>query len=508
MRQTSLLLFLAVPIILVAQQRYFDPVFPEVKVTSNVIYGINATVLFQAPPPNGVGEAIPQNLKMEVYEPQNDTAIARPLVILLHSGNFLPPQVNGGCSGTVLDGEIVALAQRLAQRGFVVAAADYRLGWNPIAGTQAEQVYTLTNALHRGVQDSRTCIRFFKKDHAENDRFRIDPDKITLWGSGTGGWISLASATLDTITDWYKQKFVSPSGPFLYEPVIGNLDGTSWGVVPMGGPLPHPGDTLCYPNHTDYNSNFSLAVNMAGILLDTSWLQANDIPIISFTSNRYSNIVYASEPCGIGDYGNYSPIAWLHLIPEVAGGCAVQARQAQLGNNLPWQNAGFNDPLTLHAQSINEGHEGFYPFDGTQEQSPWAFSTGISPYGVMNVMCDTGFVSASAYLDTVLAYFAPRACVALGLSMNCNTAVPVKEPGLTDNLLKISPNPAMNETRFFAVKSILSVELYDLNGRIVWQNGEINEREVRIPRMNLPSGIYWLRARFIQGSGVAKLIWK
>jgi len=498
----------ALPTLLVAQHRYFDPIFPEVKVTADVIYGVNATVLLINPPPNGAGQAIPQNLKMDVYEPANDTASARPLIILLHSGNFLPQQVNGGCNGTKLDGEIVALAQRLAQRGFVVAAADYRLGWNPVL-TDIEIKFTLVNALNRGVQDSRTCIRFFKKDHAENDQFRIDPNKITLWGSGTGGWITLASATLDDMNDWYLPKFSSPAGPFVYEPVNGNLDGTSVGVVPPNYPPFPVGDTLCYPNHVGYDSDFALAVNMAGVLLDTSWLQSDDIPVISFASPSYSGLGYAREACGMGNFGyDIPPFGMVTIIPDVAGSCAIQARQSMLGNNIAWQNAGFSDPLTLHAQTINEGHEGFYPFKETYEYTPWAFASSISPYGVPTAMCDTGFMSASAYLDTVLAYFAPRACAVLGLNANCNMAVATKEPFLRDNLLIVSPNPAVNEIRVIAEKPILSAELYDLHGRIIWKKSGLNAFELRIPRANSPSGVYCLKAQFAEGLCLKKVIWE
>jgi len=498
----AFLLSLALPTLLVAQHRYFDPVFPAVKVTAEVAYGVNATILqINAGPPN----ATPQILKMDVYEPENDTANTRPLIILLHSGNFLPPQVNGGCHGTVLDADIVELAYRLTQRGFVVAAADYRLGWNPIASTQIERIFTFVNAVHRGVQDSRTCVRFFKKDHAESDQFRIDPEKITIWGSGTGGWITLASATLDSMDDWIKSKFLTPSGPMVYEPWNGNLDGTTLGTGPLiNDPDPIEDDTICYPNHLGFDSDFALSVNIGGALLDTSWLQINDIPIISFAAPFGQS--FTQEPCGVGIFGLVSP---LNLpVVEVFGSCEVQARQAQLGGNSIWENAGLNDALTYHALSINGGIEGFYPFKETDDYTPWAYASSISPYGVPTAMCDTGFVSASAYLDTVLAYFAPRACAVLGLNANCNIAVAAKEPFLRDNLLKISPNPAVNEIRVIAEKPMLSVELYDLHGRIVWQKSGLTALELRIPRANLPSGVYCLKAKFERGFCIKKVIWE
>ena len=56
-----------------AQQRYLDPIFDDVTVTTNVLYGVNATVLALSQ----VGEAIPQPLLMDVYTPTNDSETNR-----------------------------------------------------------------------------------------------------------------------------------------------------------------------------------------------------------------------------------------------------------------------------------------------------------------------------------------------------------------------------------------------------------------------------------------------
>ncbi|MFM7814696.1 MAG: hypothetical protein ACKO66_09290, partial [Flavobacteriales bacterium] len=46
-------------------QRYLSEVFTDVTVTSDVTYGVNATVIAYAQ----LGQAIPENLKMDVYQP-------------------------------------------------------------------------------------------------------------------------------------------------------------------------------------------------------------------------------------------------------------------------------------------------------------------------------------------------------------------------------------------------------------------------------------------------------
>ncbi|MFM9004188.1 MAG: alpha/beta hydrolase, partial [Flavobacteriales bacterium] len=132
-------------------QRYFSEVFTDVTVQSDMMYGINATVLAYPQ----LGQAIPQPLMMDVYSPTGDTETNRPVVLYFHTGNFLPTPQNGSPSGTKTDLNVVEMCSRLARMGYVVASCDYRLGWNPVATTQEERVYTLINAAYRGVQDCR-----------------------------------------------------------------------------------------------------------------------------------------------------------------------------------------------------------------------------------------------------------------------------------------------------------------------------------------------------------------
>ena len=116
---------------LVAQTRYVEEVFADVTVTSNIVYGTNISVMpaLVGLPPG------PQDLVMDVYEPEGDTETDRPLLLYFHTGNFLPVYMNGGPTGTKTDSCAVELCTRFAKMGYVVASVDYRLGWNPLAVT-------------------------------------------------------------------------------------------------------------------------------------------------------------------------------------------------------------------------------------------------------------------------------------------------------------------------------------------------------------------------------------
>ena len=109
-----LLLFCLLQVQTQAQQRYLDQnFFDEVTVTDSMVYGVNATVLyFQI-----FGEAVPQPLYFDFYEPTGDDETARPLVLLFHSGTFLPFPNNLLSNGTMKDSAVVDVATKLAKMG-------------------------------------------------------------------------------------------------------------------------------------------------------------------------------------------------------------------------------------------------------------------------------------------------------------------------------------------------------------------------------------------------------
>lgn len=490
-----------------AQRRYYDPVFAGVDVEHNIVYGINANILSIIPEV----QAIPQLLVMDVYTPAGDTATARPLVILLHSGYFFPPWQNGGCAGTIQDADNVEIATRLARMGYVAAVADYRLGWNPIASSQTERVFTFINALWRGVQDSRTCVRFFRKSHFDGNAYGIDPDKITLWGLGTGGYIALASAALDTVTDTYIPKFTIPNGggPMIQEAVNGNVDGTSLGIVPLNYYNFLPGDTLSYPNHVFFSSEFGLAVNLGGAIGDTSWLDAGDPPVVSF--HTPDAVDFIQTPCGTNVMGLLLDINLPTL--EVTGSCGFQPLVNTLGNNDVLTAAGLNDALSVHAHNINGDLEGFYPFfgpTGFDSASPWEYAISPEPYGVTGSDCDTNSLSAGRYIDTILAYFAPRACAVFGLYDDCQVLSGAQDSGTWEPGLTVQPNPAagsfllQTDPRFV----LRRVELADATGRICRVFSNIDASQFRMQRDGLAPGVYFVRVTFREGFAVRKVIFQ
>jgi hypothetical protein len=279
---------------LAQDRRYLDPVFEEVLVSDEIVLARNYTILPWLINPSS-GHTFKQSLTGQFYTPAGDTETERPLIIYLHTGNFFPYPTNGSCSGTIRDSSIVEMATRLAKMGYVVVAVNYRQGWNPFEQNKLIRRFFLINAIYRGVQDVNTYVRYFRRSVAEfGNPHGIDPERITVWGQGTGGYLSFAAAYLrrydQILTTSDPLKFILPTPlgdvPMVMEQYNGTIDAsgpgtivdTSYHVITQ---LP-PGDTLCTPNHVGYSSDFALCVNLGGALSDSTWLEAGNIPLISF----------------------------------------------------------------------------------------------------------------------------------------------------------------------------------------------------------------------------------
>lgn len=534
-----------------AQQRYLDEVFTDVNVQSGLIYGENFTLEFLPE----VGTTVNQDLLFDFYEPAGDTATERPLVVLLHTGNFLPQVTNGSIFGTRTDSATVEIAERLAKRGYVVASIDYRLGWNPLAETQPARALGLIQAAYRGLQDTRTAIRYFRRDAAENNNsFGVDTSRITVWGMGTGGYISLATMTLDeyikiaTTTD--------PPGKFLYDPGTGTLipmvirevngdingvgypDPTSAGRLPFPSPPLNAGDTLNIPNHIGFSSDYHLTVNMGGALGDISWLEAGQTPVISFQVPTDPFAPYESDLLIVPTTGE--------VVVQVQGAKIVMEKATSLGNNAPFEmveDMFGEDPYTAAAKanSAAAGHayyEGLFPMPrptniyGEEEGSPWNWwnpnasaAPGIlPPWNLLprdpddpnsitfheyelQYNADMSPENARTYIDTIMGYFAPRAFVALNLGGTSSV-----EPVLADSEVQLSlaPNPASDQV-FINTDieyPIQAVQLFDLNGRLLQSNTRINQNAFTLQRGDLPPGMYIAKLKFEKGIVSKKILFR
>ena len=95
-----------------SQTRYLDEVFCDTEVSSDVVYGNNVSVL----PLLQGGAPGAEDLEMDIYMPSGDTATERPVVIILHTGSFLPAVANGQATGDKTDNATIAQCEAFAKR--------------------------------------------------------------------------------------------------------------------------------------------------------------------------------------------------------------------------------------------------------------------------------------------------------------------------------------------------------------------------------------------------------
>ncbi|MCC7231849.1 MAG: carboxylesterase family protein [Bacteroidia bacterium] len=222
--------------------RYDQEVFSLVNITNDILYGSNTDA-------NGAQVS----LTLDVYEPAGDTLAMRPLIIWAHGGSFI--------SGTKNDNDVVTLSQHFALRGYVCASINYRLGIPfPMNETNAQK------AVFRAVQDMRAAVRFFRKDAAGPNVYKIDPSLIFCGGSSAGAFTALHLAYLDDTSEIPSQIDTTQ---------MGGLEGNSG----------NPG----------FASTTNAVLNLCGALGNKTWMHPGDVPLLSMHGTQDQVVPYATD---------------------------------------------------------------------------------------------------------------------------------------------------------------------------------------------------------------------
>lgn len=229
--------------------RYRFPLFDSVQVISDVLYaqGINISGQSQA-------------LRMDVYQPYQDAAPERPVLLMVHGGSFL--------QGNKLD--LAETCRYFARLGYVTASIQYRLGYSSF--TPQAAVATVI----RATQDLKNAIRFLKKQSA---LYRIHPEFVFAGGVSAGAITALHAAYMDQLSE-------IPQGQSI----------TSLDSLHNQGQIP------------GYDWRFKGVINIAGGIGDTSWILAGDLPVTSFHGTADATVPYESGSFGLGFnlFGSYS----------------------------------------------------------------------------------------------------------------------------------------------------------------------------------------------------------
>ncbi len=551
---TYLILF-TLSISLSQAQRYDSEIYAksEVQVSENVLYGFNYTVITIP----SSGHTFKQPLVMDIYSPPAsdlDEVSERPLVLLFHTGNFLPPLTNGQIAGTKYDSSAVEICTQLAQRGFVAASVEYRDGWNPGAQTQPERALGLIQAAYRGGQDGRNAIRFMKKTYAEDgNTYGIDTSKIATWGNGTGGYLILGMNGLSNFSEIITTtngpgKFLldvdmdgTPETPMVAPPYHGDLEGKVFTINPDAAYGLPPGDTTNFPNYVDYNDNHQLSINVGGALGDISWLDDQTIPIISVQSIDDIFAPYNDRTLIVPTTGD--PIV------QVQGLRQIGMSQEASGINQAWKDFNINDTGAATATTNAENwvnfvdstemshpyYEGSFswkkpnnsagidegvvinwwnendlspPFTGAPGGAPW----NMIPYPTGGTFHTNGLVlnegmsaaKARANIAEIMDYVIPRACITLDLPCIVTSA---DEVILAQSLITMSPNPASGQVTISSVENepIQNIEVYSISGQLISVKNDVNSSNATINVANQVPGMYIVKIYMENGFVTKKL---
>ena len=490
-------------------QRYLSQIFTDaqITVTSNIIYGNNFSFLTGAP--------TAADLYMDIYSP--DAAIdpvTKPLIIYIHTGSFLPAVVNGTPTGTKTDSASIEMCRQFAKRGYVVASIDYRLGWNPIATYQGIRTGTLLNAVYRSIQDTKACVRYFRKSVGSGNPYLIDSSKIILGGQGSGGYVAMAYATLDKTAEINLTKFLADSTI----PAYGFVQGQSYINQAVSGDFDGYGGVPTYnnPNNSPgFNTDVQFVFNMGGALGDSSWLEAGDAPMVAFHVVGDPFAPFGDGPVIVPTTGGF--------VVNVSGSRTVITKANALGNNNCFINAGFTDPYTLAANQTNLGQDGLNPFAMTpaMQAGPWEWfdlqatrnfaqflgyppSEGDSVYNdALITNPNMSKAKALAHIDTIQNYVNPRIVYCLGLTSG------ISENEAVASSLTAFPNPSSAGMTIELKQKdnhITAIDLFDLTGRSITKIDGVNTSSYRIDRKGIEPGIYIARVRTEKGEAPVRII--
>ncbi|RZK59891.1 MAG: T9SS type A sorting domain-containing protein, partial [Hymenobacter sp.] len=470
--------------------RYVTDVFSAVTKTTGIVYGQNYAL----------NASTPTTLALDFYEPTNDAATQRPLLIFAFGGSFVSGQ------RTDLDD----LCQAFALKGYATATIDYRLLPPASAYAALTDPTILADEIVKASSDMKAAVRFFRR-YATT--YRIDPNAIIVAGYSAGAVTALQTAYTDSETEdpTFTSAYQSngglegntdlPGNPLLPTYNARNLAGVfslaggiaTLATVSAGNPPffgAHGDNDMVVPYNygSVYGTMYSLygsgailpqaaSVGIANQLLvnvggdHTSTRSATNRPTINTAAALFFQNIICNAPL---------PVELISFRGQVnAGTCAA---------TLNWRTASELNSRAFEVQGSANGQEfaplGTVPSRNSANGAAYAYE--VSP-------------AARA------AYFRLR-LVDVDGSATYSPVVHVAGPCLRGGL-QLLPNPAREQVVVSGLPAdACRVQLYTATGQLVaWATGS---GAVPLNLAALPAGLYLVQASTVEGAplGQARLV--
>ncbi|MFZ4635535.1 MAG: carboxylesterase family protein [Saprospiraceae bacterium] len=355
---------------------------------------------------------MPMTLSMDVYEPQGDTASARPVVVLAHGGAF----VFG--DRTQMD----PFCQILARQGYVAVTIQYRL--YPFFILGLPDSIKIMDAAFKAMGDFKAAVRFVREDRSGANLLRSDTAHIFGGGVSAGSIAALHAGYMgsDDNIPAFLQTIINNNGGF---------EGASGSA-----------------NNKGFSSAFDAMLNMSGGLYRAKWLDANDIPLVSYHGTADDVVFYNT--------GLAAGIAYLE-------GSGLIDPQAQLVNV-------FSRLITVPGG----GHENIY-------NDPLYAS-------ILDSALQTGIAMMESLTCAMVSTDQPE-------------VLPLRE-------WFVSPNPASSVAQLvFEEPFSGDLSVHDQFGHLVIQKTLRHQSTEQIPCADLPNGTYWVSTSNSKGNkSVQKIV--
>ena len=226
---------------------YIDPIYSEIE-TSTVNYSDVYNDAFH---------------KMDIYQPKGDTNAKRPVLIYIHGGAFY-----AGDKATL---DCIDFCTHFAKKGYVAVSVNYRLA-NPLLFLANRSVQL--DAVLKTMADVKSAIRYFSKDAATANTYKIDSNAVFIGGYSAGGVAALHTAWVtDTAELDNELQSILKSG-------IKTLDGDA--------------------GNNGYSHKVKGIFSLAGALFKTAYANAGDVPAYLAHAKDDGTVLFNCAP-GLND---------------------------------------------------------------------------------------------------------------------------------------------------------------------------------------------------------------
>lgn len=483
MKILSFICFFSLGLVNINAQNYVDTLF-QISTTYHVNYGEVIDVAGNS-----------RTLSMDISQPIGDTipACGRPLLVMIHGGAFI--------AGSKEDFHTIKIREDFAKRGYTTATINYRLGqfqtdlnvncnvselglnWNCLNMQDTIEWY---RAYYRGIQDGKGAVRYLV-NHAES--YNINPQNIFVAGESAGGFIAMGVGFLDDMSEVLSPLISgipdasAPNTIYENECVIGFGLDTSIAQMDL-----ERGDLGNYEGILNYPANSNYTIQAVG----------------NFFGGTFNNIFHSSTSHIPGLYLYHQPndlIVPFNTSKVFAGfsNCATQFPFfCQQIINRPLCHGSNGIKKMLEDMEMNGDAIPDYLFDPSNNTANCALQ-------ILNPS-----LSGHAY-DNYWLRSNNMAIFFLSHVDNCSISKNIVEP-LEEKILQLFPNPIQPNGKFQMLFPFLAddeIRIVDIRGKSIFTMPVEHSSsliEIKVPELNMESGIYFVQVHSQTGKYTQKLV--